>query len=139
MNSIWIINNFLHSCKYSRRGEYKQEYTSAGSYTTKSIGHITFREHNTCVCTDISVNVIIIKYILYINININIIFKVHHVPRHTRASLPHAALRYNNTMSKTTGSKINVHGRRFSHSLFIVLHPLPLSMLHLSLLSSDGH
>ena len=37
MNSIWIINNFLHSCKYSR-GESVGRTTSEGSYMTGTSG-----------------------------------------------------------------------------------------------------
>ena len=41
MNSIWVINNFLHSCNTAGR-ESISRTTSAGSYTTGTSG----RKHN---------------------------------------------------------------------------------------------
>ena len=52
-----------------------------------------------------------------------IIFKVHHVPKHTRASLP---MQHWDTISQCQHPKdqeINVQRHRFSHILSIALHP----------------
>ena len=60
-------------------GESVGRTTSAGLYTTATSGPIAFCRNNTCVCTHISILVIIIKYkliiIMFYFINLKLLFK----------------------------------------------------------------